>query len=49
VDTAKNPELEGYIISDEALYKFAELLIEECGDFTDKITRNLMKKHFGVE
>ncbi len=29
--------------------KFAELLVKECGKFTDPVTRNLMMKHFGVE
>ena len=29
--------------------KFAELIVQECGNFTDPITRNLMFKHFGVE
>jgi len=29
--------------------KFAELIVQECGDFTDPVTRNLMMKHFGVE
>ena len=29
--------------------KFAELIVQACGDFTDPVTRNLMMKHFGVE
>jgi hypothetical protein len=29
--------------------KFAELIVRECADFTDPVTRNLMMKHFGVE
>lgn len=29
--------------------KFAEVLIKECGNFTDKNTRLLLFKHFGVE
>ena len=29
--------------------KFAELIIKECGNFTDPITRRLLFKHFGVE
>jgi hypothetical protein len=29
--------------------KFAELIIRECGNFTDPVTRNLMMKHFGVK
>jgi hypothetical protein len=28
---------------------FAELIVRECGNFTDPVTRNLMMKHFGVE
>jgi hypothetical protein len=27
--------------------KFAELIVRECGNFTDAITRNLMFLHFG--
>lgn len=29
--------------------KFAELIVRECGEFTDHVTRKLMMKHFGVE
>lgn len=29
--------------------KFAELLIRECGQYTDPVTRNLMFRHFGIE
>jgi hypothetical protein len=29
--------------------KFAELIVKECGNFTDPVTRNLMLKHFGVK
>jgi hypothetical protein len=29
--------------------KFVELLVKECGNFTDPVTRRLMMKHFGVE
>lgn len=29
--------------------KFAELLIRDCANFTDPVTRKLMLKHFGVE
>jgi hypothetical protein len=36
----------GLIFSKE---KFAQLIVEECGNFTDPVTRNLMLKHFGVE
>ena len=28
---------------------FAQLIIEECGNFTDPITRALMYKHFGLD
>ena len=31
------------------LEKFAELLVKECGTFTDPVTRNLMMKYFGFE
>jgi O-acetylhomoserine/O-acetylserine sulfhydrylase-like pyridoxal-dependent enzyme len=37
----------GYL--DTAHKKFAELIVRECGNFTDPVTRNLMMKHFGVE
>jgi hypothetical protein len=36
----------GLIFSKE---KFAQLIVEECGNFTDPVTRNLMLKHFGVK
>ena len=29
--------------------KFALLIVQACGSFTDPVTRNLMMKHFGVE
>jgi len=29
--------------------KFAELIVKECANFTDPVTRNLMFKHFGIE
>lgn len=29
--------------------KFARLIIEECGNFTDPVTRKLMFKHFGID
>lgn len=29
--------------------KFAELIVKDCANFTDPVTRNLMMKHFGVE
>ena len=29
--------------------KFAQLIVQACGSFTDPVTRNLMMKHFGVE
>jgi hypothetical protein len=29
--------------------KFVELLVKECGNFTDPVTRRLMMQHFGVE
>ncbi len=29
--------------------KFAQLIVKECGNFTDPVTRNLMLKHFGVK
>lgn len=29
--------------------KFVELLVKECGNFTDPITRNLLLKHFGIK
>lgn len=28
---------------------FAELIIQECANFTDPVTRKLMMKHFGVD
>ena len=28
---------------------FGELIVRQCGTFTDPVTRNLMMKHFGVE
>ena len=28
---------------------FAQMLVKECSNFTDPITRNLMLKHFGIE
>ena len=31
------------------LEKFAELIVRECSEFTDPVTRKLMMKHFGVE
>jgi hypothetical protein len=38
---------------DDELKKFAELIVRECANFSDKGTRGgigeLMKKHFGVE
>lgn len=34
---------------DDFLEKFAELIVRECGNFTDPVTRKLMMKHFGVE
>jgi ABC-type Zn uptake system ZnuABC Zn-binding protein ZnuA len=36
------------IVPDSLSQKFAELIVKECGDFTDPVTRNLMMKHFGV-
>jgi hypothetical protein len=38
-----------YEFDSEELQKFAELIIRECGNFTDPVTRNLMLKHFGVD
>lgn len=29
--------------------KFAELIVKECSQFTDPITRKLMMKHFGIK
>ena len=29
--------------------KFTELLIKECGQFTDPVTRKLMFRHFGID
>lgn len=29
--------------------KFVELLVKECGTFTDPVTRRLMFQHFGVK
>lgn len=29
--------------------KFAALIIKECGNFTDPVTRDLMFKHFGIK
>lgn len=29
--------------------KFAELIVQECGNFTDPISCNLMFIHFGVD
>jgi len=29
--------------------EFAKLIVKECGDFTDPVTRKLMFKHFGIE
>lgn len=29
--------------------KFAVLIVKECSNFTDPVTRNLMMKHFGIE
>ena len=55
----KHPDLEGFIISQAVLDKFAELLIQECmeqiddgnsdhaGGNIDAINR--IKEHFGVE
>lgn len=37
------------LVDDEAILNFAKSIIEQCGDFTDPITRKLMKKHFGIE
>ena len=33
----------------EDLEKFAKLIVKDCANFTDPVTRNLMMKHFGVE
>jgi len=30
-------------------WKFAELIVRECGNFTDSVTRKLMLQHFGVK
>lgn len=29
--------------------KFVELVVKECGNFTDPVTRRLMLQHFGVK
>ncbi len=34
---------------DPRFQKFAELIVRECANFTDPVTRKLMMKHFGVE
>lgn len=34
---------------DDRIEQFAKLIIKECGEFTDPVTRALMMKHFGVE
>ena len=35
--------------NDGDLALFGELVVRQCGDFADPVTRNLMMKHFGVE
>ena len=55
----KHPDLEGFIISQAALDKFAELLIEDtvrkCADYAEYqlqiggTNADKIKQHFGVE
>ena len=42
-------EYEYCLVGHEAILSFAKSIIDECGNFTDPITRGFMKKHFGVE
>ena len=38
-----------YVAGELDLVKFAKLIVQECSEFTDPVTRKLMLKHFGVE
>lgn len=38
-----------YTCDPEDFEAFAELIIQECANFTDPVTRKLMMKHFGVD
>lgn len=37
------------LVDEESILGFAKSIIDECGNFTDPVTRALMKKHFGIE
>ena len=52
----KNPELDGFIISQATLDKFAELIVRECvtvADYSNVNGKSIIgvriKNHFGVE
>jgi hypothetical protein len=49
MDGSMEPEESGDWIRFEDLEKFAELIVKECGEFVDPVTRNLMFKHLGIE
>jgi hypothetical protein len=51
-DVRSDEEANGVCFKDYHLQfqkAFARLLILECANFTDPVTRKLMMKHFGVE
>ncbi len=46
----KHPDLDGFIVSQEKLEKFAELIVRECAVFAyHSMDKEAMMKHFGVE
>lgn len=40
---------ENVLWGDRRIEEFAELIVKECSELTDPVTRNLMMKHFGIE
>lgn len=51
----KHPDLEGFIINQAALDKFAELIVKECANYAEYqlqiggFKADKIKEHFGVE
>ncbi len=45
----KHPDLDGFIVSQEKLDKFAELIVRECRPWLADDAFEEITKHFGVE
>jgi hypothetical protein len=40
---------ENFVMNNDKMERFAELIVRECAEFTHPVTRKFIFEHFGVE